>query len=143
MTAEVKAAWERWLREIHWAYWVTGTFARPHGPAAATATVERWLAPLSPGVYAAIGIQWGPTAERLHVHMLVGGIRRRPLTATALRGRWIKSGHVQVEGYRPCKGGVEYLVRQADEIELIGTQPKPYRPNRRGGREHVKTRRNT
>jgi hypothetical protein len=90
-----------------------------------------------------VGMQWGPAAEKLHVHVLVGGVRRTRLTETYLRRSWIKSGHMLVAGYRPCKGGIEYLVRQADEIELIGACPKAYQPNRRGGREHVKTRRNT
>jgi hypothetical protein len=134
MTDDVKAVWEGWLRSMDWSYWVTGTFARPHGPAAVTATVKRWLAPLGSQAYAAMGIQYGPTADKLHVHVLVGGIRRTPLTATLLRSSWVRSGHVQVDGYRPCKGGVEYLVRQADDIELLGARPEHYRPRRRGGR---------
>jgi hypothetical protein len=124
---DVAAAWERWLRSMHWAYWATGTFARPLSPGTAVRVVSRWLAPLGPRAYAAVGIQHGPWAAKLHVHVLVGGVRRVPLTATLLRGSWLKGGHVQVDGYRPAKGAVEYLVRQADDIELLG-DPRPFDP---------------
>ena len=79
--------------------------------------------------YAACSVQRGPSAAKFHAHVLVGGIGRHPLRATLLRGSWIRSGHVQIVGYSPLKGAVEYLVRQADQIELSGT-PVTYRPRR-------------
>jgi len=131
---DVAAAWERWLGSMHWAYWATGSFTRPLGPEAALRVVSQWLAPLGPRAYAAVGIQHGPWAAKLHVHVLVGGVRRVPLTATLLRGSWLKSGHVQIDGYHPAKGAVEYLVRQADDIELLG-DPRLFDPRCRRPRK--------
>jgi hypothetical protein len=53
--------------------------------------------------------------------------------ATRLRRSWVKKGHLLVARYTPTRGAIEYLVAQADEIELVGT-PTPYHPRRRGTR---------
>jgi hypothetical protein len=59
-------------------------------------------------------------------------VRRVPLTETLLRGTWRK-GSAVVEGYRSRLGGIEYMARQADVIEFVGT-PRLFRPRRRGGK---------
>lgn len=126
-STEEQAAWRAWLREMRWAYFATGTVTQPKPPSGLKAIVERWLEPL-PKAYAAIGLQRG-FEERYHVHILVGGVRRAEPTEAFLRGSWVRHGHVQLDGYRPSLGGVEYLVRQAEEIVWIG-DPRPYRPRR-------------
>jgi hypothetical protein len=143
---KVTAAWVEWLRSLDWQYFSTLSFGYPVQPSQARRAVEEWLAPPTqpdpvdeglpeaprPQAYAALGLQRGPVGGLIHVHALVGGVRRVPLTETHLRGRWRK-GDALVEGYRPRLGGVEYMVRQADVIELVGT-PVPYRLRRRGRR---------
>ena len=66
-------------------------------------------------------------AAKLHVHVLVGGVRRLRLTAALLGRSWLKGAHVKVDGYHPAKGAVEYVVRQADDIELLD-DPHPFNP---------------
>ena len=127
-----RGAQASWLRGMRWAYVATGTFARPMTAWGILEVVRKWLDSLE-GAYAAIGLQYGPVAAKLHVHALIGGVRRVPLTETFLRRSWVKGGHVQLDGYHPARGFVEYLVTQADAIELIGS-PRPYRTRRRGGR---------
>lgn len=119
MNGKLAQAHAAWLRTMDWKYVATGTWANPISEAAALAAVTRWLA-FSPTGYAAVGLQRGPIAKRLHVHMLIGGVKREPLTAKLLSSSWVKSGHVLVEGYHPARGFVEYLVDQADEVEVIG-----------------------
>ena len=126
MLVDEARAWSTWLRTFDWDWFATGTWSNPIGPQAAIDTVARWLHPL-PRAYAAIGVQRGPAAEKFHVHAVVGGTGRRPLTETLLRGSWIKSGHVQLVGFSPRRGAIEYIVKQATEVELLGT-PVPYRP---------------
>jgi len=88
------------------------------------------LRPL-PTSYAAVGVQRGPLRERVHVHALVGGIGRHPLRETLLRESW-RRGSIDLKGYSPLKGAVEYLVRQAHEIEIVGS-PRSWRPRRQRG----------
>jgi len=128
---ELTDAWSEWLRSLAWQYFSTLSFGFPVQPPQALRAVEAWLRPL-PRAYAAIGLQHGPAGGFLHVHALVGGVRRVPLTQTFLRDRW-RQGSALVEGYHPRLGGVEYMVRQADVIELVGT-PQPFRPRKRGRR---------
>lgn len=118
-------AWVAWLRSMQWSYWTTLAFGYPVTHRMALRAVTKWLAPL-PKAFAALGLQAGPAGGMLHVHALVGGVRRVPLTATLLRERW-RRGSIVLAGYRPAKGAVEYMTRQAAVIELLGT-PLPFRP---------------
>ena len=77
----------------------------------------------------AVGLQHGPAGDRLHLHGLIGGVGRHQLRQSYLRGNW-RRGSIDLDGYHPRLGGVEYMVRQAKEIELLGS-PRPYRPRRR------------
>ena len=120
--------WVCWLRTMDWDWFCTPTFKHPVTPAQALGAIERWLR-LLPDAYAAVGLQRGPMGDRLHVHAMIGGTGRHPLRETYLRGSW-RRGNLHLDGFHPVKGAVEYLVRQADEIELIG-QPRPYRLRRR------------
>jgi hypothetical protein len=137
--AQLRAAWVAWLRTFRWDYFATGTWTHPVSAPTARAVVQRWLAACAsrdPHVrpsrwrdpYAAVGVQRGSVGKH-HVHLLIGGLGRHPATAAQLRGAWIKGGHVQVAGYAPQRGAIEYMVRQADDLELLGT-PVPYRPRR-------------
>lgn len=125
--------WTDWLQSIRWSYWATGTWEKPIVGSTALRIVRTWLAG-SPTVYAVVGIQRGPVSLTHHVHVLIGGVgRRNGLAETHLRGSWVRHGHMRIEPYCPAKGGVEYLVRQAAEIDLLGS-PQPYKPRRRGRR---------
>ena len=126
--AALVRGWIEWLQGMRWDWWATPTFRYPVTPTQAVRAVEAWLAPL-PSAYAAIGVQRGPTGDRLHVHALVGGTGRHPVQVWGLRRGW-RRGNVRIEGFRPHLGAVAYLVRQADEIELLGS-PVPWRPRRR------------
>jgi len=121
----VKAGWIEWARSRRWDFFTTPTFAKPTSAARALATVTEWLRPL-PKAYAVVGLQRGPAGGLVHVHALLGGIGRHPLRETFLRGSW-RHGNLDLKRYTPLKGGIEYLVRQADTLELIGT-PTRYRP---------------
>jgi len=121
------AAWVEWLRSMRWDWYVTLAFGYPVTAAHALRAVGRWLEPL-PEAYGAVGLQHGPAGDRLHVHALVGGTGRHHLRASYLRGSW-RRGSIVLDGYHPRLGGVEYLVRQASVIELVGS-PRPYRPRR-------------
>ncbi len=132
-------AWGQWLRSLDWSYFATGTFTTPRSPPAALAFVRRWLAPW-PDAYAVIALATGPTTGALHLHLLLGGFRRVALTERVLRDRWYQLaqakdalehhtlGGLALDGYHPRLGAVEYLVRQAEEIELLG-DPRPYGPS--------------
>ncbi len=126
---EFLEAWESWLRSFRWDFFVTGTWEEPVRTDTALHTVQSWLGKHR-GAYAAVGLQRGPVSQTIHVHALVGGAA---LSETSLRRSWVRSGHVLVSVYHHSQGGVEYLVRQASSIELIGS-PIPYRPRVRGRR---------
>lgn len=113
---------------MRWDYFATGSFENPVTAQTALRVVRNWLD--GHDVYAAVGVQRGPVAERFHVHALVGGCRTRSLE-THLRGSWVRHGHMKIDPYRHSMRGVEYMVNQADEIELLG-DPRPY--ERRKGR---------
>jgi hypothetical protein len=75
-----------------------------------------------------------------HVHVLIGGVERTEDVESDLRGSWVKGGHVKgghvkVEGYQSHRGGVSYVVRQAAEIELLGT-PTLFIPKRKRRKKH-------
>ena len=123
------AAWITWLRTMDWDFFATCAFGHATSPHAALKAATEWLAPL-PRAYAAVGLQRGPGGNRLHVHAMVGGTGRRPLIETLLRDSW-RHGNLDLKRYSPLKGAVEYVVRQADEIEIIGS-PRVFRPRRRG-----------
>jgi hypothetical protein len=97
--------------------------------------VQTWLAPF-PEAYAVVFLQPGPTSERIHAHVLVGGIGG--LSESILRASWVKRGHARVEqfkpslGFHPSRGGVRYSVDQAEEIEIIGS-PVLYKPRHNKG----------
>jgi len=137
--AALKRAQVDWLRTMRWDWFATPTFADPTSPSRALQAVERWLASnafrdprVKPSLwvepYAAVGLQRGPMGDRLHVHAVIGGTGRRPLRESLLRGSW-RLGDLDLQGYSPARGGIEYLVRQADTVELLGA-PLPYRPRR-------------
>jgi hypothetical protein len=117
---------------MRWDFFATGTWERPVTACTAFQTVETWLRK-HPSAYAAVGIQTGPLGLRYHVHVLVGGIGCNGLSETLLRRSWVRGGHLLIESYHPTQGAVEYLVRQANEIELLG-MPLHYSPRRRGRR---------
>jgi len=127
--------WVPWLRGIRWSYVATGNFSHPLLPGSILETVRTWLDAIPPAyisigraAYAAVGVQRGRT-ERYHVHLLLGAVKREHLVEVWLRDSWRRDGHLLVDGYHPARGFVEYLVEQADEIELFGTL-RPYRPHR-------------
>ena len=128
MLVDEARAWSEWLRTFDWDWFATGTWERPVGAQTALDTVTRWLHPL-PRAYAAIGVQRGPTAQKFHVHAVIGGTGRHRDIALQLRGSWIRSGHVHLVGFSPARGAIEYICRQATEVELLG-QPVPYGPRR-------------
>jgi hypothetical protein len=132
--AAVKEAWSKWLRSFRWDYWCSGTWTPTHAVTGATAlrTVKNWLGRF-PESYAAVGLQHGPTSLSVHVHIVVGGVGRKPRLGTFLRRSWVKHGDIDLEPFIPSLGGVEYLVGQAVEIELIGS-PVSYKPRTRGRR---------
>lgn len=127
-TPDLAVAWITWLRTFRWDWFVTCAFGHPTSPTRALSAVREWLRPCGPTVYSAVGLQRGPYGDQLHVHALVGGIGRHPLRESFLRETW-RRGSLDLRGYSPAKGGIEYLVRQADAVELLGT-PVPYRPRR-------------
>ena len=121
------AEWIAWLRTMDWDFFATPSFRYPVSPRHALDAVTAWLAAL-PRSYAAIGLQRGPLGDRLHVHAMIGGTGRRPRVETLLQASW-RRGNIHLVGYAPAKGAIEYLCRQADEIELLGT-PVAYRRQR-------------
>lgn len=126
--------WERWLRSSRWGSFATGTWGKPVTGHMALGTVKRWLARY-PTAYAVVGIQRGPLSLTHHVHVLIGGVERTEDVESDLRGSWVKGGHVKVEGYQSHRGGVSYVVRQAAEIELLGT-PTLFIPKRKRRKKH-------
>lgn len=115
-----------WLRTFRWDYWSTGTLKEPATPEIMLQIVKTWLVRF-PAFYAAVGIQHGPTALKIHAHILVGGIGHGTLAHSVyrspenfLRGSWVKHGHVDVKQFSPALGGPEYMIAQADDIEIIG-----------------------
>ena len=130
MEAErLRRAYVAWLTTFRWDWWVTLAFGYETSPRAMLRAVEAWLAPL-PGAYAAVTIQRGPFGDRLHLHLVLGGIGRHALRASLLGGTW-RRGSVDLKGYNPSKGAIPYMVHQADTVELVGV-PRPYRPRKRG-----------
>jgi len=125
MTQDERRAWTEWLRAMRWDWFTTCAFGHETSPNAAVRAVTAWLSPL-PKAYAAVGIQPGPAGDRLHVHAVVGGTGRNPLIETLLRGSW-RRGSLDLRGFTPLKGAIEYVVRQADEVTILGT-PLPFRP---------------
>ena len=113
---------------MRWSHFVEGTFERPVTAWTALRVARSWLAKC-PQSYAAVGVQLGPINLKIHVHLLVGGVNAKG--ETLLRGNWVRDGHVKIERFHPSLGGVEYVVRQADQIELLGT-PVLYCPRKRG-----------
>ncbi len=128
----LRRGWERWLRSFRWDFLATGTWDSPNIGHLALGTVKRWLARYD-GSYAAVGLQRGPLSLTPHVHVLIGGIGRSGLVETHLRASWVKSGHMKLDRYQGHRGGVAYLVQQADEIELIGN-PLTFTPRRKRSR---------
>lgn len=124
---ELVAAWVAWLRTFRWDWFATCAFGHPTSPDMALRAVTEWLAPL-PNAYAAVGLQRGPQGDRLHVHAMIGGTGRHPLRESLLRGSW-RRGSIVLDGYSPKRGAIEYLVRQADQMEIIGVpvinRPRP------------------
>ncbi len=129
MNDATAAAWIAWLRTMDWDWFATCAFGHATSPYAALQAVTAWLRPL-PRAYGAVGIQRGPLCDRLHVHAMIGGTSRKSLVETLLRESWRRAS-IQLSPYSPLKGAVEYVVRQAEEIEIIGT-PRVFRPRRRG-----------
>src|SRR6266513_2362530 len=126
----VRAAWVRWCRAMRWDVFATPAVGHLTSEAAILRAVERWLRPF-PAAYAVVGLQRGPAGGWLHPHALVGGIGRAPLRLAFLRDSW-RHGSVHLDGYTPRKGAVEYVVAQADRLEILGT-PRRYRPRRTAG----------
>jgi len=121
------AAWIAWLRRFDWDWFATPSFRYPVSPRHALDAVTAWLATV-PGSYGVIGLQRGSWGDRCHVHGLFGGTGRRPIVRNLLHGAW-RRGNLDLQAFHPGKGAIEYVVAQANEIELIGT-PVPYRPRR-------------
>jgi hypothetical protein len=125
-----------WLRTFRWDFWVTGTLKEPVTSATMLEIVKTWLLPFHQS-YAAVTLPLGPFSKTIHSHMLIGRgadqRRKRRLSDTLLRGSWVRDGHVRVEQFRPSFGGVEYMVAQADDIEILGT-PVLYKPRHVRGR---------
>jgi hypothetical protein len=112
---------------MDWDWWTSPSFRYPVTPHHAVDAVTHWLRSL-PKAYCALGLQHGPCGDRLHVHCMIGGTGRRRDTEFVLRGSW-RRGNLDLKAFHPALGGIEYMVRQADEIELLG-QPVLYRPRR-------------
>ena len=118
MTKPEREAYIAWIRTMRLDWFATPSFRHPVTPRTALEAVTTWLHAL-PRAYAFVGVQRGPLGDRLHVHALVGGVGRHSLTEALLRGNW-RRGNIDLVGYSPLKGAVEYVVHQADEIEVIG-----------------------
>src|SRR5207249_3417873 len=101
---------------MRWSFFATGTWESPVSSDTAMRIAKGWLGGC-PGAYGVVSLQRGPINRTYHVHLLIGSRGRQWLTATRLRGSWVKHGHVRIEPYTPTLGAVEYLVRQADVIE--------------------------
>jgi hypothetical protein len=115
-----------WLRTFRWDFWTDGTTTAPVTSDTMLEIVKHWLLPFREA-YAVVGLQHGPLTQTIHSHMLIGGIGHGNCAETLLRGSWVRDGHVRVEQFSPSLGGVEYLVKQAEEIEILGT-PLLYKP---------------
>lgn len=125
-----RAAWARWLRTFRWSYFATPTFRHPVSEHAARRAVAAWLDALGPRVYAAVTVERGRVEGRLHAHVLLGGLSRRPGAEVALQRSWPR-GRLAVAPYRGSGGAARYLCKNdPDAVDLLGT-PKLYRPRRR------------
>lgn len=116
----VVTGWVAHLKTFRWDWFATCAFGHPTSPDRAVRAVTEWLRPLGSRTYAAVGLQRGPLGDRLHVHAVIGGTGRHPLRESLLRNGW-RRGSLDLQGYTPRLGGITYLVRQADAIELLGT----------------------
>ena len=124
-------AYALWLRTFRWDFWTVGSTTEPVTSDTMLEIVKTWLLPFREA-YAAVGLQHGPLSQTIHSHILIGGIGHACSAETLLRGSWVRDGHVRVASFRPCLGGVEYLIGQAEEMEIIGC-PVLYKPRHRRG----------
>src|SRR5688572_12466385 len=122
----------QWLRTFRWSFFATGTVKQPVTSDTMLNIVKHWLAPFHQS-YAAVILPFGPILQTIHSHMLVGGIGHSGLAETLPRRSWVREGHVRVEQCHPALDSVEYMVEQADEIEILGS-PVLYKPRHLRGR---------
>lgn len=121
-----REAWARWLRTFRWSFFATPTFRLPVSEPAARRAVAEWLAPLGPGVYAAVAVERGRVEGRLHAHVLLGGVPRRDGAEVALRLGWGDRGCITIKAYHGRGGACRYLCKDPNAVELLG-EPRPYR----------------
>jgi hypothetical protein len=128
----VKVETAAWLRGFWWDCFATATWESQISFSSALSIVSRWVS-ARPGAYAVAGVQSGPSLLKVHAHVLIGGLGRGRDGEAALRASWVTKGHVRVEAFRASMGGVEYLVDQAEDWQIIGSLMR-YRPRARGRR---------
>lgn len=135
MDARLKDAYAQWLRSMRWDFWASPSFKYPKEQAEAVAAIKQWLAPKAPAAYAVVAYERGPLGGRLHCHAFIGGVGKREIQRRHLEKSW-RRGLIEVKPYSPRLGGIEYVLKVADDPdgwELIGT-PVPYKAKRRGTR---------
>lgn len=138
MDKALKQAYSDWLRTFRWDFFGTGTTKEPVTAYTALRLVRNWLKQY-PESYAAVFLQRGPISQTIHVHTLIGGIGRGGSAETDLRGSWVRRGNMKIERFHPSLDGVEYMVGQADDIEILGS-PMIYKPRHVRGRRGRRSR---
>jgi hypothetical protein len=135
------AEYAEFLRTFRWDYFVTGTLKEAVVKDTLLIIMKTWLSPFR-DAYAAVGIQRGSILEKYHVHAAIGGIGHGALNSsgynspeTFLRGTWVRDGHVKIAQFSPGLGGIEYMIAQTDEIEIIGSLVR-YKPRHIRGRRY-------
>jgi hypothetical protein len=137
--AGLTAAWVEYLGSFDWDYAVDIGFRVPVRVATGRRRVRCWLRALGPRAYAAVILARGRIEGRLHAHVLLGGVGRRPGTESWVKAKaWRYVGRAVVQPYSPRvgpRGGmIAYRVADQDhdpgDLTLLG-QLRRYRPRRR------------
>jgi hypothetical protein len=137
--AELTAAWVEYLGSFDWDYAVDIGSRVPVSVAMGRRRVRCWLRALGPRAYCAVILARGRIEGRLHAHVLLGGVGRRPGTESWVKAEaWRYVGLATVQPYSPrrgVRGGmIAYRVADQDhdpgDLTLIGSL-KRYVPRRR------------
>jgi hypothetical protein len=117
-------------RSKHWLFFATVTSTNPLSQAFWQQRLEQWLEPY-PDAYAFICITPEPGSEKLHAHLLIGGVP--PNGESTLRRSFIANGHVKIDPFDPRRGGIEYVVlkQKAPFFAAIGSGTPKDKPRRK------------
>jgi hypothetical protein len=133
-----RAAWATYLQTMDWDFAADLSFRWPVSTARARRAVTQWVRGISSRAFAAVILAKGRVEGRLHCHVLLGGIGRRPRPAVAIRlVRW-RYGWAALTPYSPRSGPRGGMIRyrvvvqdcDPNEITLVG-EPLAYRPRLR------------